>query len=122
VTDDLEEQLAHAHRRETAVAGVLRAVADGGADVGAVMFEIARHAAELCDADWGVLFLAETDRLVLYANGPAFESPTVIERPASEDSALKRVLADRTVIRFDDQSTLTARPSPSPSRRRETQD
>ena len=107
MTDDLEEQLAHAHRRETAVAGVLRAVAEGGADVGAVMFEIARHAAELCDADWGVLFLAETDRVVLYANGPAFESPTVFERPPGDNSALVRVLTDRTVIRFDDQSALT---------------
>lgn len=55
MSEELDVALERSRRRETALIGVLRAVADVGADVTTVMSEIALHAAELCDAAIGTV-------------------------------------------------------------------
>ncbi len=59
MAEDIEAQLATSMRREAALAGVLNAVASGGADVESVLYEIAMQASVLTGADLGYVFMAE---------------------------------------------------------------
>ena len=104
VPDDLEAQLTVARRREAALAGVLKAVTTAHGDVTQVLFEISRHAAALCGADSCSIFMADGDRIVSYGVNPSGDVRG--DRPNTERSALSKVLRDRFVIRFDDQSTV----------------
>jgi hypothetical protein len=102
MSDDVETQLVAALRREAAVAGVLRAVADAGADLEAVLVEIARQAAALTEADNSSVFRRDGDVVRLFrAAGP------IIERAPDETSVLNQVLRDRVTTTLDDQSALT---------------
>ena len=102
---DLAARLARAERRETALAGVLRAVAEGGKDVESVLFEIAEHALALTGGVYANVFVVEDGKIAVYgATGNARPAKTFREH--SDVSALTEVLRDRNVLRFDDQSAL----------------
>ena len=105
----VEARLATAIRREAALGGVLRAVAEAGGDLEHVLFDIAFHATELMGGAHAVVFVVEGDRIAVYnfVVGPAGEPVrTKSFRDHSDVSALTEVLRDRKVLRFDDQSTL----------------
>ncbi len=109
VSDTLASQLVAARRRETALVGVLRAVADGGSDLDEVLFAIAGHATELCGGAWGNVFSEDGDKIVVHANDITrswLPEPTRTTRPRNSASALAYVLRDRQALRFDDLSTL----------------
>ena len=107
VPDDLEAQLATAQRREAALAGVLRAVAKAGSDLTSVLADIGLQAALLCGADLGSVFMAEGDVMANYSYRPDTGELFRGERPLGDDSALTKVLRERVVVRFDDQSTVS---------------
>ena len=69
MSDDVDQQLEEALRREAALAGVLRAVADHGDDVEAILSEIANHAAAVTDASAGAVFIRRGEEVHLYADG-----------------------------------------------------
>ncbi|HSH11350.1 MAG TPA: GAF domain-containing protein, partial [Ilumatobacter sp.] len=104
--DDLEKQLATARRRETALAGVLRSVASAGGDITGLFHDIAFHAARLCDADAGTVFMAEGDEIVIHSRRVGQPDALTVRRP-NHHTVLNNVLVDRTVVRFADQSTMT---------------
>lgn len=109
VSDTLASQLVAARRREAALVGVLRAVADGGSDLDEVLFAIAGHATELCGGAWGNVFSEDGDKIVVHANDITrswLPEPTRTTRPRNSASALAYVLRDRQALRFDDLSTL----------------
>jgi GAF domain-containing protein len=87
---------------------VLRAVASGN-ELQTVLLDIAQAAAGLFVAPWAGVFVSEGDEIGFYAQ---FSSPDVkLERrrwprPNVRTSSLAEVLRDRSVVRFDDQSTL----------------
>ena len=109
--DDLEAQLANTLRREAALAGVLRAVANAGAELADLFQEITLHAAKVCGADWATIFLVEGDQIRRHSNGTrgpnALRGPGTSLRPLGDSSALAKILRERVVLRFDDQSTVT---------------
>ena len=70
MAEDIEAQLATSMRREAALAGVLRAVADRGADVESVLYEIALQASVLTGAEMAYVFMAEGSDLRMFSNGP----------------------------------------------------
>ena len=86
------------------MAGVLRTVADRVGDLGGVLLGIATHAAQLCGADKSAVFMFEGDHVATYLHG--FDR-TRGQRDDRPDSALTKVLRERIVIRFDDQSEVT---------------
>jgi len=104
VADNIQERLAASLRREAALAGVLRAVAGGGG-LDTVLFEIARWATQLCDAAGGFVFWGDGDVIATYGSSLG-GSPRRDERPFGDDSALTKVLRDRTTLAFDDQSAV----------------
>jgi two-component system, NtrC family, sensor kinase len=95
-------------RRERALGEVLQAVASGD-DLQTVLLGIAQAAAQLFDAPSAGVFALEGDEIGLYAQ---FTAPSGEmergrwSRPNDRTSSLAEVLRDRSVIRFDDQSTL----------------
>ncbi|MEO7573960.1 MAG: GAF domain-containing protein [Acidimicrobiales bacterium] len=105
MSEQQEGELEASRRREAALADVLRAVATSGADVTGLMHEIARCAAQLCGADYAGLFFDEGDEVHFYGATPGTATPLTGVRPQGETSALTRVLRDRVVISFTDQST-----------------
>jgi GAF domain-containing protein len=104
---DLASRLARAERREAALAGVLRAVAEAGHDLEAVLCEIAFHSAALAGGATASVFVVEGERIAMY-NFSAAEGGRRSKgfRDHSDVSALTEVLRDRNVLRFDDQSAL----------------
>ena len=103
--DDLHARLAIAQRREAALAGVLRVVANSGGDLSQLMHGIAENARLLCAADVAGLFMFEGDHIAFIGSR---EGQNLAATPAAaEDSILTRVLRERVVVRFDDQSTIT---------------
>jgi GAF domain-containing protein len=108
--DGTAAELVALRRREAALVGVLRAVADAPGGVEAVLFEVARCAAELCGGSMAIVFMFESDQVATYnflqqPEGEGARRKTL--RPDGETSALSEVLRDRVVVRFDDQSTVT---------------
>ncbi len=104
MSDDVERQLVTALRRESALAGVLNAVARGG-DLESVLTEIAYWTAELTRSALGLVFVGEGEVVATYMGGPDRE-PTRGERPFGDDSALTKVLRNRVTLAFDDQSSI----------------
>ncbi len=105
----VEVRLALAERREAALSGLLRAIAEAGDDLDAVLFQIAGHAAALSDGVYANVFFAEGGKIATYGSGmdPAGERRQVKSfRDHSDVSAFTEVLRDRRVLRFDDQSVL----------------
>ena len=102
--DDLHAQLAIAQRREAALAGVLRVVANSGGDLSQLMHGIADNARLLCAADVVGLFRFEGDHIAWI--GSMHGEHVASDPAAAEDSILTRVLRERVVVRFDDQSTV----------------
>ncbi len=113
--DDVEAQLEAAQRREAALAGVLRAVADADGDLDAVLFGIARHAAILTGVNTASVFRHAGDVVRLYIDGPD-RTPRVQDFAGDETAALNQVLADRRTVVFDDQQSTTD-PEQTTSRR-----
>ncbi len=104
---DLAARLARAQRREAALAGVLRAVAEAGDDLEAVLFEIAFHSAALVGGVVASVFVVEGERIANYGFNMAGDGRRLKGfRDHSDVSALTEVLRDRNVLRFDDQSAL----------------
>jgi hypothetical protein len=99
-------RLARAERREAALAGVLRAEAEGGDDLDAVLFEIAAQAAALTRGSLGSVFVVEGDKIAVYGVPPLGNTLRKAYRNHSNVSALTEVIRDRNVLRFDDQSVL----------------
>jgi GAF domain-containing protein len=95
-------------RRERALGEVLRAVASGD-DLQTVLLGIAQAAAQLFDAPSAGVFALEGDEIGFYAQFTAPDGEMEggrWPRPNDRTSSLAEVLRDRSVIRFDDQSTL----------------
>ncbi len=95
-------------RRERALGEVLHAVASGD-DLQTVLLEIAQAAAGLFDAPSAGVFALEGDEIALYAQFTAPDGEVERgrwPRPNDRTSSLAEVLRDRSVIRFEDQSTL----------------
>ncbi len=104
---DLAARLARAERREAALAGVLRAVAEAGDDLEAVLCEIAFHSAALAGGAIASVFVGEGGRIANYGFNMAGDGRRLKGfRDHSDVSALTEVLRDRNVLRFDDQSAL----------------
>lgn len=70
MSDEVEAQLAVALRRESALAGVLRAVGDAGDDLDAVLFGIASNAAVLTGLTAAAVFRDNGDTIAIYVAGP----------------------------------------------------
>ena len=104
MSNEPDPQLAIAQRREAALAGVLRVVANSGGDLAQLMHGIADNAQLLCAADVVGLFRFEGDHIAWI--GSMRGEHVASDPAAAEDSILTRVLRERTVLRFDDQSTL----------------
>ena len=102
---DLAARLARAERREVALAGVLRAVAEAGDDLEAVLFEVAQHALALTGGVYANVFVVEDGKIAAYG-AAGNERTAKAFRDHSDVSALTEVLRDRNVLRFDDQSAL----------------
>jgi signal transduction histidine kinase/DNA-binding response OmpR family regulator/putative methionine-R-sulfoxide reductase with GAF domain len=102
MSDDLETQLAVARRRESALAGVLRAVGDAGDDLDAVLFAIASNAAVLAGLSVAAVFRDDGDTIALYVAGPE-RDPVILQQTGDATSALSQVLEHRRTIVFDDQ-------------------
>ncbi len=79
MAEDIEARLATALRRESALAGVLNAVARGG-DLDSVLTEIANWAAELTRSSLGLVFVGDGEVVATYMSGPDRE-PTRGQRP-----------------------------------------
>jgi GAF domain-containing protein len=95
-------------RRERALAEVLRAVTSGN-DLQTVLLDIAQAAAGLFDAPSAGVFALEGDEIGVYGQVAAPDGEMERgrwPRPNDRTSSLAEVLRDRSVIRFDDQSTL----------------
>ena len=62
-------------------------------------------------ADWATIFLVEGDQIRRHSNGTrgpnALRGPGTSLRPLGDSSALAKILRERVVLRFDDQSTVT---------------
>ncbi len=71
-----------------------------------MFYEIGLHAALLCDARSGAVFMVEGDHVVSFGRGPGHE-PFKTERPRRDDSVLTKVLRERVVVSFVDQSVIT---------------
>ena len=115
MADDIEAQLEAAHRREAALAGVLRAVADADGDLDAVLFGIARQAAILTGVENASVFRDAGDVVRLYTDGPN-RTPSVRDFTGDETAAVNQVLDDRRTVVFDDQQATTD-PEQATSRR-----
>ena len=102
--DELELLL----RRERALTEVFQAVTSGN-DLRTVLLDVARAACGLFDAPSAGVFVLEGDEIGLYAQFTAPDGEVERgrwPRPNDRTSSLAEVLRDRSVIRFDDQSTL----------------
>jgi GAF domain-containing protein len=104
MAEDIEAQLATSMRREAALAGVLNAVASGGADVASVLYEIAMQASVLTGADLGYVFMAEGSDLRMYSNGPGRVPQS--SGAANDESRIDlEVLRTRQAAVYDDVTT-----------------
>ena len=115
MADGIEAQLEAAQRREAALAGVLRAVADADGNLDAVLFGIACHAAILTGVENATVFRHAGDVVRLYTNGPD-RTPSVRDFTGDETAAVNQVLDDRRTVVFDDQQATTD-PEQATSRR-----
>ena len=115
MADGIEAQLEAAQRREAALAGVLRDVADADGNLDAVLFGIARHAAILTGVEQATVFRHAGDVVRLYTDGPD-RTPSVRDFTGDETAAVNQVLDDRRTVVFDDQQATTD-PEQATSRR-----
>jgi GAF domain-containing protein len=102
------DELEVLRRRERALAEVLHAVTSGD-DLQTVLLDIAQAVAGLFDAPSAGVFALEGDEIGLYAQFTASDGEMERgrwPRPNDRTSSLAEVLRDRSVVRFDDQSTL----------------
>jgi len=73
---ELERELTVAHRREAAVAEILRVINRSPSDIQPVLDAVARNAARLCDTDDASIFRRDGDQLVIVAHhGPMRQGP-----------------------------------------------
>ena len=106
---DLAARLARAERREAALAGVLRAVAEADGDLERLLFDVAVQAVQLCNGASGLVFVVERGPVAVYVvdvRTPGEPLRRKTFRPDSDVSALSEVLRTRQVLRFDDQAAL----------------
>jgi GAF domain-containing protein/CheY-like chemotaxis protein len=115
MSDDTAAELARAVRRESALAGVLRAVAEADGDLDAVLFGIARHAAVLTGVSVAAVFRDAGDAIRTYIDGPS-RTPRVEDFTGDSTAAVNQVLESRATVVFDDQQSTTD-PSQATSRR-----
>ena len=108
MSEELEAQLAASQRREAALTRVLRAVADHGTDLDALLHEIALQAAVLTNAGAGAVFLRRPDGAVdMYSGGPGRVGRVVTRQGDLAVAVLDDVLDSRVTRSFEDQSALT---------------
>src|SRR5215467_9627655 len=73
---ELERELTVAHRREAAVAEILRVINRSPSDIQPVLDAVARNAARLCDTEDASIFRRDGDQLVIVAHhGPMRQGP-----------------------------------------------
>jgi hypothetical protein len=108
VSDDLGALMTAARRRETVLDAVLRAVTSGD-DLQTVLLDIAAAASGLLDAKTAGVFVLEGGEIGMYAEFKMPDGESVRgrwPRPNDRTSSLAEVLRERSVIRFDDQSSI----------------
>ena len=115
MADDTRADLDRALRRESALAGVLRAVADADGDLDAVLFGIARNAAVLTGVETAAVFRHAGDEIRVFLDGPD-RTPRVQDFTGDSTAALNQVLDSRATVVFDDQQSTTD-PAQATSRR-----
>ncbi len=115
MADDVEAQLEAAQRREAALAGVLRAVAEAKGDLDVVLFGIARHAAVLTGVESALVFRDAGDVVRMYIDGPD-RAPRIQDFSGDATAAVNQVLEHRRTVVFDDQQATTD-PEQATSRR-----
>ncbi|MFO1304405.1 MAG: GAF domain-containing protein [Burkholderiales bacterium] len=101
---DVERQLAEAREQQSAIAEILRVMADAPADVTVVLDTIAKGAAQLCRAPFARMTIVEGDILRPIAGYAADDQPAPAAGsvPFARTSIQGRAIIERRTLHFDD--------------------
>ena len=98
-TEDLSESL----EQQTAISDILRVISSSGGDVAPVFQAVARHAAQICEADIVDILVVEDGELRYAANHGEFERMRTGETaPLNRDSMMGRSIIDRQPLHIAD--------------------
>ncbi|MFO1313747.1 MAG: GAF domain-containing protein [Burkholderiales bacterium] len=112
---DIERELAEAREQQSAIAEILRVMADAPADVTVVLNAIAKEAAQLCRAPFARMTVIEGDILRPIAGYAADDEPAAPAGsvPLARTSIQGRAIVERRTLQFDDIAPLVEKEFPA---------